>query len=184
MNFTRCSIPEVIEITPKRHADGRGHFVELFRADLFTTHAGSVTFVQHNQSRSRQAGTVRGLHYQMPPAAQGKLVRCARGAVVDVAIDLRRSSPTFGRHVTATLSAEEDNQLWIPAGFAHGFCTLTPDAEVWYAVTHTYSPADERGLLWNDPDLGISWPVGAETVAIAPRDAGLPRLRDITDVFE
>lgn len=184
MNFTRCSIADVIEITPKRHTDGRGHFVELFRADLFTAQAGNVTFVQHNQSLSRQSGTVRGLHYQTSPAAQGKLVRCARGAVVDVAVDLRRSSPTFGQHVAVALSADKDNQLWIPVGFAHGFCTLTPDTEVWYAVTHTYSPAHERGLLWNDPDLGIAWPVDADAVSIAPRDAEQPRLRDIADVFE
>ncbi len=184
MNFTTCTIPDVIEIKPKRHADSRGHFVELFRADLFNAHAGDITFVQHNQSLSRQAGTVRGLHYQTSPAAQGKLVRCVRGAIVDVAVDIRRSSPTFGQHVAVKLSAEEDNQLWVPVGFAHGFCTLMPDTEVWYAVTHTYSPAHDRGILWNDPDLKIAWPVDAEAVAISPRDAEQPRLRDASEVFQ
>lgn len=184
MNFRRCTIPDVIEITTKRHADSRGHFVELFRADLFKAEVEDVAFVQHNQSLSRQVGTIRGLHYQIPPAAQGKLVRCVRGSILDVAVDLRRSSPTFGRHVAVELSSDSDSQLWIPAGFAHGFCTLTPDAEVWYAVTHTYSPAHERGLLWNDPDLKIAWPVGAETATVSPRDAEQPRLREIPDDLE
>lgn len=184
MNFTTCSIPDVIEIKPKRHGDSRGHFVELFRADLFKANVGDATFVQHNQSLSRPVGTIRGLHYQIAPAAQGKLVRCARGAILDVAVDIRRSSPTFGQHVAVELSAEEDNQLWVPVGFAHGFCTLTPDTEVWYAVTHTYSPAHDRGLLWNDPDLNIAWPVGADAAAISPRDAEQPRLRDISEIFE
>lgn len=184
MNFTRCNIPDVIEITPKRHADSRGYFVELFRADLFKSHAGDVDFVQHNQSLSRQVGTVRGLHYQISPAAQGKLVRCVRGSILDVAVDIRRSSPTFGQHVAVELSADKDSQLWVPVGFAHGFCTLTPDTEVWYAVTNTYSPAHERGLLWNDPALKIAWPVDAESAALSPRDAVLPKLDDISDAFQ
>lgn len=184
MKFTRTLIPEVIEISPKRHADDRGHFVELFRADLFRENVADVTFVQHNQSLSRREGTVRGLHYQTSPAAQGKLVRCVQGAIFDVAVDLRRSSPTFGQHVAVELSADTDTQLWIPAGFAHGFCTLTPDAEVWYGVTHPYSPAHERGILWNDADLGIHWPAATTTATVSVRDAQLPRLRDALDLFE
>lgn len=184
MKFTRCIIPDVIEITPKRHADSRGHFVEVFRADLFKQHVADVALVQHNQSLSRHPGTIRGLHYQIPPAAQGKLVRCTRGAILDLAVDIRRSSPTFGQHVAVELSADTDTQLWVPAGFAHGFCTLTPDAEVWYGVTHVYSPAHERGISWNDPDLGIAWPVAPEAAALSPRDGALPRLRDATDFFQ
>lgn len=183
MFFEHCHIPDVIKITPKRHGDTRGHFVELFRQDLFKSHVGDVTFVQHNQSLSRAAGTVRGLHYQFAPAAQGKLVRCVRGAIFDVAVDLRGSSPTFGRHVAVELSSETDVQLWIPEGFAHGFCTLTPDAEVWYAVTHAYSPAHERGILWNDPDLGIAWPVAAEAAVVGARDVTQPRFRDYAGDF-
>lgn len=184
LKFTRCTIPEVVEITPKRHADSRGHFVEVFRDDLFRQHVADVALLQHNQSLSRQAGTIRGLHYQLPPAAQGKLVRCVRGAILDVAVDIRRSSSTFGQHVAVTLSEEEDSQLWVPAGFAHGFCTLRPDTEVWYGVTHVYSPAHERGILWNDADLGIAWPVAAEAAILAPRDTTWPRLGDASDVFQ
>lgn len=184
MIFEACIIPEVIKVTAKRLEDDRGHFVELFRKDVFEEHAGDVDFVQFNQSLSRQAGTVRGLHYQIPPAAQGKLVRCARGAILDVAVDLRRSSPTFGRHVAVELTADRETQLWIPEGFAHGFCTLTPDTEVWYAVTRTYSPAHERGLLWNDPGLGIDWPVGEAQASLSPRDTNLPRLANIGADFE
>jgi dTDP-4-dehydrorhamnose 3,5-epimerase len=181
--FEQCSIPDVIKITPKRHSDPRGYFVELFRDDLFRAHAGDISFIQHNQSLSRPSGTVRGLHYQLTPAAQGKLVRCIRGAILDVALDLRRSSPTFGKHVAVELSSDTGAQLWIPEGFAHGFCTLTPDAEVWYAVTHTYSPEHERGILWNDPELGIDWPVTGEAATLGPRDAVQPRFRELTDFF-
>ncbi|MBL8844654.1 MAG: dTDP-4-dehydrorhamnose 3,5-epimerase [Hyphomicrobium zavarzinii] len=182
--FERCHIPDVIKITPKRHGDSRGHFVELFRADLFQSQAGDVQFVQYNQSLSRPAGTVRGLHYQIAPAAQGKLVRCAQGAMLDVAVDVRRSSPTFGQHVAVKLSSEDDSQLWIPPGFAHGFCTLVPDTEVWYAVTSTYSPEHERGVLWNDPDLNIAWPLAGLEPLVSPRDAKLPRFHDLARDFE
>lgn len=176
--FERCQIPDLVKITPKIHGDVRGQFVELFRVDMFQPYIGDVTLVQHNQSLSRPAGTVRGLHYQVAPAAQGKLVRCASGAIFDVAVDIRRSSPTFGQHVSVELSAEAANQLWIPPGFAHGFCTLTPDVEVWYAVTHVYSPENERGILWNDPDLGIDWPVAADAATLAPRDMKQPRFSE------
>ena len=184
MIFEHCHISDVVKITPRRHADARGYFSELFRQDLFESHVGNVTFVQHNQSMSRPAGTVRGLHYQIAPAAQGKLVRCAHGAILDVAVDIRRSSPTFGQHVAVELSSDTGTQLWIPEGFAHAFCTLTPDAEVWYAVTHVYSPEHERGLLWNDPDLAIAWPVAAEAATVGPRDQVQPRFKDYGADFE
>jgi dTDP-4-dehydrorhamnose 3,5-epimerase len=182
--FERCEIADVIKITPKRHADDRGFFVELFRKDLFRAEVGNFDFVQYNQSLSRQAGTVRGLHYQVPPSAQGKLVRCLRGRLFDVAVDVRRSSPTYGRHVALEMSGDDDAQIWIPPGFAHGFCTLSPDTEIWYAVTSVYSPADERGLLWNDPDLAIAWPVQAAATTLSPRDTRLPGLRAAGADFE
>ena len=180
MIFENCDIPDVIKIRPKRHSDERGYFVELFREDLFKVHAGDIGFVQHNQSLSRPRGTVRGLHYQVAPAAQGKLVRCLQGAILDVAVDIRPASPTFGRHVAVELSADEDTHLWIPDGFAHGFCTLVPDTVVWYAVTHAYSPADERGVLWNDPDLAIRWPVDASEATVSERDARQPGFRTLS----
>ena len=180
MIFEACAIPDVIKITPRRHSDERGYFVELFREDRFKAHAGDVTFVQHNQSLSRRAGTVRGLHYQLAPAAQGKLVRCLQGAILDVAVDIRPGSPTFGRHVAVELTAEDDTQLWIPEGFAHGFCTLVPHCVVWYAVTDVYSPEHERGVLWNDPDLGIAWPVAPTEATVSERDARQPRLRTLS----
>jgi dTDP-4-dehydrorhamnose 3,5-epimerase len=182
--FEPCTIHDVISISTKRHSDSRGYFVELFRADAFEEHVNGVVFVQCNQSLSRQKGTIRGLHYQLAPAAQGKLVRCVRGALLDVAVDIRRSSTTFGQHVAVELTAENDRQLWIPPGFAHGFCTLLPDTEIWYAVTHTYSPAHERGIFWNDPDLKIAWPVVGEPGSISPRDARLPRLSEVSEVFD
>lgn len=180
MLFGNCAIPDVIKISPRRHSDDRGYFVELFRDDLFRAHVGDVAFVQHNQSLSRQPGTVRGLHYQIAPAAQGKLVRCLQGAILDVAVDIRPGSSTYGRHVALELSADDDTQLWIPPGFAHGFCTLAPDTVVWYAVTHAYSPEHERGLLWDDPDLAIRWPVAASQVIVSERDARQPRFRALS----
>lgn len=180
MIFETCAIPDVIKVRPRRHSDDRGYFVELFREDLFRAHAGDIAFVQHNQSLSRTRGTVRGLHYQLAPAAQGKLVRCLQGAILDVAVDIRPDSPTFGQHVAVELAADEDTQLWIPGGFAHGFCTLVPDTVVWYAVTHAYSPAHERGLLWNDADLAIRWPVDASHVTVSERDSRQPRFRTLS----
>ena len=180
MHFEHCAIPDVIRITPRRHADERGYFVELFRDELFKAHAGEIAFVQHNQSLSRRPGTVRGLHYQVAPAAQGKLVRCLSGAILDVAVDIRPGSPTFGSHVAVELRGDTDTQLWIPEGFAHGFCTLAPDTVVWYAVNHAYSPDHERGLLWNDPDLGIAWPSGLGEITVSERDTRQPRLRELT----
>jgi len=184
VEFVSYSLPDVIEITPRRHGDARGYFSEVFRADLFKKNVADVDLVQHNQSLSRQVGTIRGLHYQLPPAAQGKLVRCIRGAILDVAVDIRRSSPAFGQHVAVTLSAEAGNQLWVPVGFAHAFCTLEPDTEVWYGVTDVYSPEHEGGILWNDPDLKIAWPVEPGAAALSPRDETWPRLRDASRIFQ
>lgn len=174
MIFEACHIPEIVKIQPRAHSDERGYFVELFRDDLFKANVGNISFVQHNQSLSRIAGTVRGLHYQDAPAGQGKLVRCVEGAILDVAVDIRPASPTFGQHVAMELTAENKTELWIPEGFAHGFCTLVPDTVVWYAVTHLYSPDHDRGLMWNDPALGIRWPVEAGQATVSEKDAHQP----------
>lgn len=183
MDFETLDIEDLLVVTPKRIGDERGWFSEVFRADLFAERAGDITFVQHNQSLSRPKGTVRGLHFQLSPAGQGKLVRCPRGAILDVAVDLRSSSPTYGRHAAVELSAENRRQLWIPEGFAHGFCTLEADSEVFYMVTSLYSPAHDRGLRWNDPALGIEWPVGEADALLSPKDRVQPLLAELGRVF-
>lgn len=184
MKIEKAEIPGLVLITPIRHGDARGWFSEVFREDLFREQVGDFRFVQHNQSYSQPKGTVRGLHFQLAPRAQGKLVRCPRGRVLDVAVDLRASSPTFGRHLAVELSAENGKQLWIPTGFAHGFCTLEEDCELAYLVTDTYSPEHDRGLLWNDPALGIDWPVDEANAVLSPKDTRQPRLADIGRVFD
>lgn len=184
MNFTTFEVDGPVLVAPKRIGDSRGWFSETFRADCFGEHVGPIEFVQHNQSMSAAIGTVRGLHFQLAPMAQGKLVRCLRGAILDVAVDLRRSSPTFGRHVSAELTAENGHQLWVPAGFAHGFVTRSADTEVFYLVTSYYSPAHDRGLLWSDSDLGIDWGIGEAEAQLSDKDRRQPRLAELGDVFD
>jgi dTDP-4-dehydrorhamnose 3,5-epimerase len=184
MQFEYYDIGGVAKITPTRHQDERGYFSEVFRDDLFRKRVADVTLVQYNQSLSRPKGTVRGLHFQLPPAAQGKLVRCLKGAIFDVAVDLRRSSATYGRHVTVELSADRGDQLWVPEGFAHGFCTLEPDTEVLYGVTSFYSAEHDRGVLWSDPDIGIRWPVDEKDAVLSAKDARQPRLCELGDHFQ
>lgn len=168
-------------IRPKVHGDERGHFFEAFRQDLFQRDVDPVAaFVQDNQSLSRPAGTVRGLHFQLDPRAQAKLVRVLRGSILDVAVDIRPASPTYGQHVAVTLSAENRAQLYVPTGFAHGFCTLEPDTEVFYKTSDYYSPEHDRGLAWNDPALGIVWPVVEAAATLSDRDRKHPRLADLT----
>lgn len=176
-------IPELKLVVPLRHADDRGYFSETYNRRALLEAGIGLDFVQDNHLLSRKRGTVRGLHYQLPPSAQHKLVRVVRGSVFDVAVDVRRDSPTFGRHVSVVLSAGEGNQLLVPAGFAHGFCTLEPDTEVIYKVTSYYAPDCERGLLWNDPDLDIAWPVSSEEAVLSGRDWRHPRLKDAADLF-
>jgi dTDP-4-dehydrorhamnose 3,5-epimerase len=183
MEFEKTIIPEILLITPKRFGDSRGYFMETFRGDLFELKAGHFNFVQDNQSLSSQVGTVRGLHFQTGPRAQGKLVRCIAGALLDVAVDIRKGSPTFGKHVAVELSAENGKQLWVPPGFAHGFCTLVPNTEISYKVTDYYSAEHDRGLLWNDPALGVNWPVDAETAALSDKDKRQPLLAELGDSF-
>lgn len=176
MQVVPLSIPGPVLIACRRHGDARGYFTETFRQDFFENAVGPVRFVQDNQSMSAETGTVRGLHFQMNPKAQGKLVRCLFGAVLDVAVDIRRGSLTYGQHVKVELSADNDHQLWVPAGFAHGFCTLEPDTVIAYKVTNYYSPEHDRGLRWNDPALAIEWPVGEDKAVLSAKDRVQPLL--------
>jgi dTDP-4-dehydrorhamnose 3,5-epimerase len=179
MQFTRLAIPDVVLIEPKRIGDARGSFTETFRQDRFTAEIGPVAFVQDNQSRSAQKGTIRGLHFQREPRAQGKLVRAISGAVLDVVVDIRAGSPGFGRFEAVELSAGNGRQLWIPPGFLHGFCTLTDDVELAYKVTDYYSPEHDAGVRWDDPDIAVPWPVKAAEAVLSDKDRKAPLLRDL-----
>ncbi|MBY0330050.1 MAG: dTDP-4-dehydrorhamnose 3,5-epimerase [Acetobacteraceae bacterium] len=185
-NFTvlPLDIPGPKLIAARRFGDHRGFFLETYSTRDFAALGITDAFVQDNHSLSAEPGTIRGLHVQRPPVAQAKLVRVLRGAVLDVAVDIRRSSPTFGRHVAVELSAANARQLYVPVGFAHGFCTLEPDTEVAYKVTAFYAPAEERSVLWNDPDLALPWPVAANAVRLSEKDRAAPRLRDLPAVFD
>lgn len=180
--ITPQAIGDVLLIEPKRFGDERGFFSETYSAKGLAEAGFTALFVQDNHSRSPKIGTVRGLHFQAPPFAQDKLLRVTRGAILDVAVDIRKGSPTYGRSVAVELSAENWRQLLVPKGFAHGFQTLTEDCEVLYKVTDYYAPASEAGLLWNDPALGIAWPADIEAV-INARDAAWPSLADFDSPF-
>lgn len=183
MQAVELDIAGVWLITPKRHEDQRGSFTETYSSRAFAELGIDCVFVQDNQSHSRAAGTLRGLHFQRPPKAQGKLVRVLRGRILDVCVDLRRSSPSFGRHVAAELSARDGNQIYVPAGFAHGFCTLEPDTEIAYKVDEHYAPDHDDGIAWNDPTLAIDWPVSSSDIVISPKDAALPPFDPSRPVF-
>lgn len=171
-------------LVPRRLRDERGFFAESWSRQRLHDVGIDVDWVQENHAASTARGTVRGFHYQLPPAAQAKLIRVVRGAALDVAVDIRRGSPTFGRHVAAELSARNFRQLFIPAGFAHGYCTLEPDTEVLYKVDHGYAPDTERGIRWDDPALGIDWPIEAGAAVVSEKDRGLPVLAEQPDVFD
>lgn len=177
------AIPEVKRLIPPIHRDGRGAFSETYSRRALEAAGIDVTFVQDNHSVSRSKGVIRGLHFQCPPHAQAKLVRVSRGAIFDVAVDIRRGSPTFGRHVSAILSAENWAQLFVPIGFAHGFCTLEPDTEVIYKASDYYAPQSEAGISWNDPDLAIAWPVAAQDAVLSDKDRRYARLAETEPVF-
>jgi dTDP-4-dehydrorhamnose 3,5-epimerase len=183
MEIRPTRIADVRIVEPKRFADNRGFFSETFNGRAFAAAGLPTEFVQDNHSLSRPKGTIRGLHFQIPPFAQDKLVRVVRGAILDVAVDLRAGSPTYGQSVGVVLSAEAWNQLFIPVGFAHGFCTLEDDTEVLYKVTDYYSPEHDRGLLWNDPALGIEWPVSAQEAVLSDKDKAHPLLKDLPAYF-
>jgi dTDP-4-dehydrorhamnose 3,5-epimerase len=184
MQITETSIPAVKILQPKKHGDHRGFFSEVYSRKLFLDAGIDIDFVQDNHSLSAEKGVVRGLHYQLPPTAQAKLVRVVRGAILDVAVDIRRGSPTLGRHVSAVISAENWRQILIPIGFAHGFATLEPNTEVIYKVSAGYSPKDERGILWNDPRLGIEWGVEESAAVLSEKDRKYPTFAQATDLFD
>src|SRR5262245_37595242 len=177
------TIPEVKLIEPKIFQDSRGFFSETYSERDLAVAGLQLHFVQDNHSRSVKRGVIRGLHFQAPPHAQDKLVRVARGAILDVALDLRVGSPTYGHHVSARLSADNWLQMLVPKGFAHGFCTLEDDTEVLYKVTDYYAPETDRGLRWDDPALGIDWSVNATEVILSPKDAALPPLSSLPAYF-
>jgi dTDP-4-dehydrorhamnose 3,5-epimerase len=183
MQITPTEIPAVFEITPKKFGDHRGFFSEVFKRSALRDADIDIDFVQDNHSMSQPVGVIRGLHYQKPPYAQTKLIRVIRGAIFDVAVDIRKSSPTFGQHVSRILSAANWNQILIPAGFAHGFATLEPDTEVLYKVNAPYAPDHEAGILWNDPALGINWPVDDSTATLSGKDRTYPVLAEAVLVF-
>jgi dTDP-4-dehydrorhamnose 3,5-epimerase len=176
-------IPDVKLIIPTRFGDDRGHFSETWSDRLFRATVANVGFVQDNQSISEKKGTLRGLHFQKPPSAQGKLVRVLRGSVFDVVVDIRKGSPAYGRHVAVRLDALVGAQLWVPPGFLHGFCTLEDQTQIFYKATSYYSPGDDAGVLWSDQDLAINWPVESASAILSEKDKQLPRLRDLPDHF-
>jgi dTDP-4-dehydrorhamnose 3,5-epimerase len=181
MDIQPTSLPGVLLIRPKKHGDHRGFFSEVFRNDLLKKYGVDRDWMQDNHSFSTSIGVVRGLHFQAPPFAQAKIVRALRGAILDVAVDIRRGSPTYGQHVAVEISAENWTQILVPEGFAHGFCTLTADTEIAYKVNAPYDAASEGGLLWND--AGISWPVNADKAVLSDRDWKWPGLRDLVSPF-
>lgn len=183
MQITELAIGGVKLIVPKRFQDNRGFFSETYNLRALADAGIADEFVQDNHSLSADAGTIRGLHFQKVPSAQTKLVRVPRGRILDVAVDLRADSPTFGQHVTAELSADNWAQLLVPVGFAHGFCTLEADTEVIYKVTGYYDAANDAGVLWSDPDLGIDWPVSPERAVISEKDRRLPLFKDLERAF-
>lgn len=183
MVFVELAIADLVEIRPKMLHDARGYFSEIFRKDRFRDVVGTCDIVQENQSMSLAAGTIRGIHFQAPPVAQGKLVRCIRGRIFDVAVDLRRGSPTFGKWAAIELSADAANQLWIPPGFGHAFCTLEPECVVGYGVTAYYSAEHDKGLGWDDPTIGIEWPPIADADTLSAKDRGQPSLAKLPDHF-
>jgi dTDP-4-dehydrorhamnose 3,5-epimerase len=183
MECAPTAIPDVLVITPKRFADPRGYFVETFNAARYQTLIPGFAFVQDNVSLSTPRFTVRGLHFQAPPRAQAKLVSVLRGAVLDVAVDIRRGSPSYGRHVAVTLSAARGEQMFVPPGFAHGFCTLEPDTLVTYKVSDYYAPEVDRGLYWADPALAIAWPMAEAEAALSERDRRHPPLAALATPF-
>lgn len=182
MEIRPLALSGVFEIVPSRHGDARGFFSEVFRADLLAEAGIAAAFVQDNHSLSAAAGTLRGLHYQLPPFAQDKLVRVTRGAVLDVAVDIRRSSPGFGQWVAVELSVAKWNQLFVPKGFAHGFLTLEPDTEFLYKVSNPYSPAHDRTIRFDDPALGIDWRM-ATGLQLSDKDRNAPALAQ-AELFE
>jgi dTDP-4-dehydrorhamnose 3,5-epimerase len=182
MDVKKTAIPDVLVLTTNKFGDHRGFFSEVYNKKAFSDAGITLDFVQDNHSRSATPGTLRGLHFQGPPFAQDKLVRVTKGRVLDVAVDLRKSSPTFGRHVAVELSPDAWNQILVPIGFAHGFITLDPDTEVIYKVTNYYAPQHDFGLAWNDPTLAIAWPFAAKDITLSDKDTKQPTLAQLREM--
>ena len=183
MQITPTLIPDVKILTPKCFSDPRGLFCETWSKLALQSAGLNLDFVQDNHSISSEKGTIRGLHFQLPPFAQDKLIRVIRGSALDIAVDIRRSSPTFGKHVAVLLTADNWQQIFVPAGFAHGFVTLEANTEVLYKVTRPYSQPHDRGILWNDPDLAINWGFPDSSAILSDKDRKHPRLKDAPNLF-
>jgi dTDP-4-dehydrorhamnose 3,5-epimerase len=183
VQIRRLALSDVLEILPAKHGDHRGFFSEVWSAPALAAEGVEIGFVQDNHSFSREAGVLRGLHYQEPPAGQAKLVRVIRGAIFDVAVDIRHGSPTFGKWVGLTVSAAAWNQILVPEGFAHGFVTLEPETEVLYKVSAPYSPTHDRGIRFDDPAIGIDWPLAGLTPILSDKDRSAPLLADASVAF-
>jgi dTDP-4-dehydrorhamnose 3,5-epimerase len=183
MEITSNFFGDVLLLAPKRHVDARGFFSETFSKRTYESLGITADFVQDNHSLSRERGVVRGLHFQIPPHAQAKLLRVLRGAIIDVVVDIRVGSPSYGKFATAEMSAQNWSQIYIPPGFAHGFCTLEPDTEILYKVDNYYAPSHERGLRWNDPAVGIPWPVDEADAILSERDRTHPLLAQLPPCF-
>jgi dTDP-4-dehydrorhamnose 3,5-epimerase len=182
-DVTPLALEGVLLIVPKRFSDARGYLVETYRADLFREMGVTCEFVQDNQSFSSKKWTIRGIHFQRAPALQAKLVRVVRGSAFDVAVDLRRHSRSYGRWCSATLTASGAEQLFVPRGFGHGFCTMEPNTEVAYKLDWYYTPACDAGLFWNDPDIGVAWPANAPQAILSEKDRALPKLAELGAPF-
>ena len=183
LQIETTTIPDLVVLTPKRFGDARGYFSESWNADVMAKAGFDLGFVQDNHSLSRDIGTIRGLHFQHPPKEQTKLVRCGRGRLFDVAVDIRKGSPTFGAWFGVELSAENGRQLLVPAGFAHGFVTREADTEILYKCTDFYAPDHDAGIAWDDPDLGVEWGLGDQAPLLSNKDRLAPCLRAIDSPF-
>ena len=181
--FEPLAIPAVVLIRPKKFGDARGYFMETYSTEAFAAAGIEAAFVQDNQSLSATAGVVRGLHFQAPPVPQAKLIRVLKGVIFDVAVDIRVGSPSYGRWCAATLTADGAEQLFVPRGFAHGFCTLEPNTEVVYKVDGPYAPQTEGGIAWNDPTLAIDWPITAAEAQLSGKDTVLPGFAEFASPF-
>ncbi|MGK5091970.1 dTDP-4-dehydrorhamnose 3,5-epimerase [Deltaproteobacteria bacterium TL4] len=181
MKFEQTPLAGAYLIEPLIHKDHRGFFLETYKAEIFQKHGIEIEFVQDNHARSEETGVLRGLHFQWPPHAQTKLIRVTHGAIFDVIVDLRKGSSTFAKSFSLELNEQNFMMLFVPAGFAHGYCTLAPGTEVMYKVDDYYAPECENGLIWNDPDIGIQWPVS--NPILSEKDQHLPRLRELNSIF-
>jgi len=184
MDVMSLDIPEVKILKPKKFGDHRGFFSETFNRETLREAGVDLDFVQDNHSFSAEMATLRGLHFQTSPFAQDKLVRVVRGSILDVAVDIRKGSPTFGQYVSAEISATEWNQILVPVGFAHGVITLEPNTEILYKVSNLYSPEHDKGLLWSDPAIGIEWPFPDDQIVLSDKDKVQPLLQDLPDYFD